>query len=143
LSWEGLRLREGKHLEVAILAGIGLLGFLIPARFRPIGIPILLAIWIPMACVVIGTLINFNVIPFLVFGTAFWAAIDSSKIRLKDYKTGISYGPVVIFLCFAFLWIVAFPWYLIVRHKIKAGTAILKMDKLPRNTPLEAPSTGS
>lgn len=63
---------------------------------------------------------------FIVLGTGIWAAIDSSKIQLKRYKSGISYGPVVLFFCFVFLWIVAFPWYLIFRYKIKTGTAVLK-----------------
>lgn len=63
---------------------------------------------------------------FMVLGTAVWAAIDSSKIQLKRYKSGISYGPLMLFLGFLFLWIVAFPWYLIVRYKVKTGTAILK-----------------
>ena len=63
---------------------------------------------------------------FMVFITAVWAAIDSSKIHLKRYKSGISYGPVVLFLGFLLLWIVAFPWYLIVRRKILTGTAVSK-----------------
>ena len=63
---------------------------------------------------------------FIVLGTGIWAAVDSTKIQLKRYKSGISYGPVVIFICFVGLWIVAFPWYLILRYKIKTGTAILK-----------------
>jgi hypothetical protein len=120
-------------VAIGILIGIILLGLLTPRRYRPIAIPILLTIWIPIACVVVGALINFNVIQVMILGTALWAAIDSSKIQLKRYKSGISYGPVVVFLCFVFLWIVAFPWYLIVRNKIKSGTAILKIDKLPPN----------
>ena len=119
-------------IAIGILVGIGLLAFLIPRRYRLIGIPILLTIWIPLACVVISTLINFNIFQIMIIGTALWAAIDSSKIQLKRYKSGISYGPVVIFFCFVFLWIVAFPWYLIVRNKIKAGTAILK-DEIAKN----------
>jgi hypothetical protein len=63
---------------------------------------------------------------FIVLGTGIWAAVDSTKIQLKRYKSGISYGPVVIFICFVGLWIVAFPWYLIMRHKILTGTAVLK-----------------
>ena len=63
---------------------------------------------------------------FIVLGTGIWAAVDSSKIQLKRYKSGISYGPVVIFICFVGLWIVAFPWYLILRYKIRTGTAVLK-----------------
>ena len=62
----------------------------------------------------------------MVIITAIWAAIDSSKIGLKRYKSGISYSPVVLLLGFWFLWIIAFPWYLIVRHKILNGTAVLK-----------------
>jgi NhaP-type Na+/H+ or K+/H+ antiporter len=119
-------------VAIGILVGIGLLTFLFPRRFRPIAIPILLTIWIPIACVVLATLIHFSsVMQIMILGTALWAAIDSSKIHLKRYKSGISYGPVVIFLCFLFLWIVAFPWYLIVRNKIKTGTAILK-DEVPK-----------
>jgi hypothetical protein len=68
---------------------------------------------------------------FIVLGTAIWAAIDSSKIQLKRYKSGISYGPVVLFFGFVFLWIVAFPWYLIMRYKIKTGAAVLK-DEAPK-----------
>ena len=63
---------------------------------------------------------------FMVVITAVWAAIDSSKIHLKRYKSGISYQPVVLFLGVLLLWVVAFPWYLIVRHKILTGTAVLK-----------------
>jgi len=68
---------------------------------------------------------------FIALGTEIWAAIDSTKIQIKRYKSGISYGPVVIFICFVGLWIVAFPWYLIMRYKIKTGTAILK-DEVPK-----------
>jgi len=57
--------------------------------------------------------------------TAIWAAVDSSKIQLKRYRSGISYGPVVLFLVFLLLWVIAFPWYLIVGHKIMTGKAVL------------------
>lgn len=62
----------------------------------------------------------------MVLITAIWAAVDSSKIRLKLYRSGISVGPVILFLGFLLLWIIAFPWYLIVRHKILTGAAVLK-----------------
>ena len=58
--------------------------------------------------------------------TALWVAIDSSRLQLKRYKSGISYGPVLLFIAVALLWIPGFPWYLIVRYKIKTGTAVLK-----------------
>lgn len=63
---------------------------------------------------------------FIVLGTALWAAIDSTKIQLSRYKSGISHGPVVLIFAVGLLWIIGFPWYLVMRHKIKTGTAILK-----------------
>jgi hypothetical protein len=62
----------------------------------------------------------------MILGTAIWAAIDSSKIKLKCYKSGISYGPVALFFAIALLWLIGFPWYLAMRYKIKTGKAILK-----------------
>ena len=64
--------------------------------------------------------------PVMVLITAIWAAVDSSKIHLKRYRSGISCGPVVLFFGFLLLWVVAFPWYLSVRYKILTGTAVLK-----------------
>jgi len=58
--------------------------------------------------------------------TAIWAAVDSSKVQLKRYRSGISCGPVALFFGFLLFWIVAFPWYLSVRYKIITGTAVLK-----------------
>jgi hypothetical protein len=57
----------------------------------------------------------------IVPGTALWAAVDSTKIGLKRYKSGLSYGPVVLFIGIALLWVVVFPWYLIVRDRVKRG----------------------
>ena len=55
-----------------------------------------------------------------------WSAIDSRKIGLQKYKSGLSYNPVVLFICILGIWIIAFPWYLIVRGKILTGKAVLK-----------------
>ena len=69
------------------------------------------------------------VVPVAIFlnaGMALWAAIDSSKIQLRLYKSGIACHPVVLFFGIALLWIIGFPWYLSMRYKIKTGTAILK-----------------
>ena len=68
--------------------------------------------------------IDFTLI--MIVGTSLWIATDSKKIEIKKYKSGISYGPVVLFIATLLLWIVAFPWYLIVREKIKSGKAHLK-----------------
>jgi low affinity Fe/Cu permease len=87
---------------------------------------ILLTIALLGACTVIYRLTGFDLSWIMVIGTAVWAAIDSTKIHLKRYESGISYGPVVLFFGFVLLWFIAFPWYLVVRHKIKTGVAPLK-----------------
>jgi len=61
-----------------------------------------------------------------VAGTSIWAAIDSRGIQLHKYKSGIALRPVVLLLACLLLWIVAFPWYLSVRCRIKSGLAELK-----------------
>jgi hypothetical protein len=63
---------------------------------------------------------------FMVFGTALWAALDSSKVQLQRYRSGIAHGPIVLFFGILLLWIVVFPWYLTIRYKIKTGTAVLR-----------------
>ena len=62
----------------------------------------------------------------VMFGTALWAAIDSSQLELHRYKSGIAYRPFPLFVVSMLLWIVAFPWYLSARYKIKNGTLTLK-----------------
>jgi hypothetical protein len=89
-------------------------------------IAILFTIGLLAACIFISPLIGFDLTWLMVLGTALWAAIDSSKIKLKRYKSGISYAPVALFIACVLLWIVGFPWYLSMRYKIKTGTAVLK-----------------
>lgn len=62
----------------------------------------------------------------VVVSTSAWAAIDSKEIRLHSYKSGIALRPFVLFLACFLLWIVAFPWYLSVRYRIRNGLAELK-----------------
>ena len=66
----------------------------------------------------------------VVLGTSAWAAIESKEIRLHSYKSGIALRPFVLFLACLLLWIVAFPWYLSVRYRIRNGLAELK-DGMP------------
>jgi hypothetical protein len=87
---------------------------------------ILFSIGLFAACIVISALMGFNLTWIMILSTALWAALDSSKMKLRSYKSGISTGPVVLFIGIAVLWIVGFPWYLSMRYKIKSGTAILK-----------------
>ena len=89
-------------------------------------IAILFTLVISAACYGLSVLVGFNLVLFLVFGTALWAAIDSSELELKRYKSGISSGPVAFFIGCTFLWLVIFPWYLSMRYRIKTGTAVLK-----------------
>lgn len=97
-----------------------------PLLSRQTWVAILLTIASLGACTVIDRLTGIDLGWLLVIGAAFWAAIDSRKIQLKRFESGISYGPLTVFVGFVFAWLIAFPWYLIVRHKIKTGTAILK-----------------
>jgi hypothetical protein len=106
-------------------------------------IAILFTLGLLATCIVISVLIGFDLTWIMVLGTALWAAIDSTKIQLRRYKSGISYGPVVLFVACALLWIVGFPWYLAMRYKIQSGTAILKPEVVgphaPPNGGLAAP----
>ena len=62
----------------------------------------------------------------LMFISSIWAGVDSSKIELKKYKSSLSCSPFVLFLGCFLLWIVVFPWYLIVRSNIRSGAVLLK-----------------
>lgn len=86
-----------------------------------------------IALLLLTSFINFDIAgqitsltPVMVLITAIWAGVDSSKINLKRYESGISYRPIVLFFGVLLLWIIAFPWYLIVRHRIQTGTAPLR-----------------
>ncbi|HSY19869.1 MAG TPA: hypothetical protein VK815_16115 [Candidatus Acidoferrales bacterium] len=69
-----------------------------------------------------------NVAWYVIILTTLWAAIDSSRIQLKRYRSGV--GPVAFFLLCLLFWTVGFTWYLWMRGKIKAGTAELKTNDL-------------
>jgi hypothetical protein len=90
-----------------------------------IWIAILACLGMMAACVIISVLIDFDLAWLMMLGTALWAAQDSSKIGFRRYKSGIACGTVVLFFACALFWLVVFPWYLAVRCKIKAGTAVL------------------
>jgi hypothetical protein len=57
----------------------------------------------------------------VVFCTSLWIAFDSSRIKIRQYCTRLSGHPVALFFGAYILWIVVFPWYLVVRSKIRAG----------------------
>ena len=58
---------------------------------------------------------------FVVFGTSALAAYDSTRVRLLRYKSGISYGPIGVFIVCAFFWPFALIWYAVVRVRIALG----------------------
>lgn len=57
----------------------------------------------------------------VVLGTSLWIAFDSSRIEIRQYSTRLSGHPVALFFGAYILWIGVFPWYLVVRSKIRAG----------------------
>ena len=69
-----------------------------------------------------------------VFGTSVWAAIDSFRIDLQAYKTRIALHPMVLFNLMYLLWVPLFPWYLVVRTRILAGTLPRKVLAKPQHS---------
>ena len=98
-----------------------------------LGLPFSLILIVVAA--VVSEIVGFNLVWITILGTALWAAIDSKKINLKKYKSGLSYSPVVLFIAVILLWIAGFPWYLHVRYKIIKGLAE------PKESEGEPPST--
>jgi hypothetical protein len=61
-----------------------------------------------------------------------WAVLDSRRVRLWRYYSGISGGPVTILALLLLLgWPIIFPWYLGMRLKILAGVARLREEYQP------------
>ena len=64
--------------------------------------------------------------------TIIWAIVDSRRVRMWRYHTGISGGPASLFILLLVLgWPIVFPWYLGMRLKIVAGTARLRDEYQP------------
>jgi hypothetical protein len=68
----------------------------------------------------------------LVLLSAGWAARDANDIGLTSGRTLLALPPAVLFVVVALFWPLTFPWYLVTRAKVRAGT-------LPRRK--HAPST--
>jgi len=105
-------------------------GEIITTRMSPI-FPLTTKAWLAILLVA-GLLVCFAIytgevlIPIAVFCTSAIAAFDSSHILLRRYKTGISYGPVGLFLICALIWPFAIVWYFIVRVRIARGSMPLR-----------------
>ena len=76
-----------------------------------IGITVLLLI----ASEIIRATTGVSVTPYMILVSAVWAAIDSAKIELRKYPSGLSCHPVVLFIAMAALLIIGLTWYLAVR----------------------------
>ena len=62
----------------------------------------------------------------LVGASSIWAAWDSRRIGVQRYRSQMSNEPVIVlFMCVVF-WILAFPWYLVIRQGIRRGLVPLK-----------------
>ena len=83
-------------------------------------------------------IIGFDPTLIIVPGTALWAAMESRQIELTKYKSGISFGPVALFIAVCLLWLAVFPWYLHVRYKIRNGLATLNEEASEQKTPRQA-----
>lgn len=57
----------------------------------------------------------------VVFVTSALAAYDSTRVHLRRFESGISYGPVGLFVVSALSWPFGIIWYLVVRVRIHLG----------------------
>jgi hypothetical protein len=85
---------------------------------------ILITLAIILPCLVIGVLSSSTakiMVMSAVVGTSLWAAVDSFRLKVREYKSQVAAHPFVLFTACLGLWIVIFPVYLVVRSKIQAG----------------------
>src|SRR5437868_2112697 len=67
----------------------------------------------------------------LVIGSAAWAAYDARTTQPWRYRTGLANHPPAIFVGVLLLWLIVFPWYLIVRGQIRSGRLRVKDESGP------------
>jgi hypothetical protein len=94
-------------------------------------VAILFTIGLLLACAMLSSLIGASLLTPMIIGTSVWAGVDSARLQLKRFQSGISYGPVVLGILCSAIWIIAFPWYLSMRHKILTGRARLRPEYEP------------
>jgi hypothetical protein len=94
-------------------------------------IAIFLTIGLFAGCGLIYKYTKIDIIVPMIVGTSVWVGIDSAKMRLQKYQSGISYGPVILGVLCSLCWIIGFPWYLSMRYKIRTGKARLKPEFEP------------
>ena len=97
--------------------------------------PLLQAIIFSVALTLVSSFLSVAVeVPalpaFMVIGTALWVYFDAKRLGLSRYRTGLLNPEVATIGCLG-LWIIAFPWYLSARHKIRLGLLPLKESPPP------------
>jgi len=92
----------------------------------PLALAIPFALMLLVVASALSAVVEAPALPALVvIGTALWVYFDAKKLGLARYRTGLLNPEVTTIGCFM-MWIVAFPWYLSVRHKIKNGQMPLR-----------------
>ena len=94
-------------------------------------VAILSTVGLLLVCGLLVAVTEINLYVPMIVGTSVWAGVDSARLRLNRYQSGISYSPVVLGVLCSMFWIVGFPWYLSMRHKILTGTARLRPEYEP------------
>ena len=82
----------------------------------------LLTVALGYGAAVLQTRLRLPLLIPLVLATATWAAWDSTRIRIREYKSGIALSPVALWIGIVMLWLIGLPWYLTVRYRISQGT---------------------
>jgi hypothetical protein len=57
----------------------------------------------------------------MVIGSAGWAAFDSIRVRFREHRDCEAFHPVILLGVVGQLWPLTFPWYLVVRRRIRQG----------------------
>lgn len=85
----------------------------------PFALP--LALLVATGVTSLGTGLNL-VVPMFLFSAA-WAAWDAQRVGARHFHGWLGRGPLGVFLLVSIGWIIAFPAYLLLRERIRFGTA--------------------
>jgi hypothetical protein len=63
--------------------------------------------------------------PALLIASAGWAGFDSARLRFRQHRHCEAFHPVMLTAVIgSCLWPVTFPWYLLMRRRIRAGVLV-------------------